>query len=166
VVLREATYAVFARKLGMTPSSLFRLENGQQSITLKKLQIIMDRLPGWLGLESGSKTRAVRPCSFWGKATPGQFSCNHSRPKNACRSTPQHHSWFYCAPLTCGRICLSDSSSGLGGRICEVFCHRVLQNGQSLPSPPRPSIPTPQIVPVFQPKANFDLQLGGLGELL
>jgi transcriptional regulator with XRE-family HTH domain len=40
----EVTYAVFARKLGMTPSSLFRLENGQQSITLKKLQQIMDRL--------------------------------------------------------------------------------------------------------------------------
>ena len=28
----------------MTPSSLFRLENGQQSITLKKQQQIMDRL--------------------------------------------------------------------------------------------------------------------------
>jgi DNA-binding Xre family transcriptional regulator len=28
----------------MTPSSLFRLENGQQSITLKKLQQILDRL--------------------------------------------------------------------------------------------------------------------------
>jgi transcriptional regulator with XRE-family HTH domain len=40
----ETTFAVFARKLGMTPSSLFRLENGQQSITLKSLQQIMDRL--------------------------------------------------------------------------------------------------------------------------
>lgn len=40
----EVTYAVFAKKLGMTPSSLFRLENGQQSITLKKLQMVMDRL--------------------------------------------------------------------------------------------------------------------------
>ena len=40
----EMPYAAFARKLGMTPSSLFRLENGQQSITLKKLQLIMDRL--------------------------------------------------------------------------------------------------------------------------
>jgi hypothetical protein len=30
----EATYAQFARKLGITPSTLFRLENRQQSITL------------------------------------------------------------------------------------------------------------------------------------
>jgi DNA-binding Xre family transcriptional regulator len=30
--------------LGMTPSNQFRLDNGQQSITLKKLQLIMDRL--------------------------------------------------------------------------------------------------------------------------
>jgi DNA-binding XRE family transcriptional regulator len=37
-------YAAFARKLGMTRSSLFRLENGQQSITLKRLQEIIDRL--------------------------------------------------------------------------------------------------------------------------
>jgi transcriptional regulator with XRE-family HTH domain len=40
----ETTFAAFARRLGMTPSSLHRLENGQQSITLKKLQQIMDRL--------------------------------------------------------------------------------------------------------------------------
>ena len=40
----ETPYATFAKKLGITPSSLFRLENGQQSITLKKLQQIMDRL--------------------------------------------------------------------------------------------------------------------------
>jgi transcriptional regulator with XRE-family HTH domain len=40
----EITYAAFARKLGITPSSLFRLENCQQSITLKTLQQIMDRL--------------------------------------------------------------------------------------------------------------------------
>ena len=38
------TYAAFARKLGITPSSLFRLENCQQSITLKTLQQILDRL--------------------------------------------------------------------------------------------------------------------------
>ena len=38
------TYAAFARKLGITPSSLFRLENCQQSTTLKTLQQIMDRL--------------------------------------------------------------------------------------------------------------------------
>lgn len=40
----ETPYAAFAKKLGITPSSLFRLENGQQSITLKTLQQIMDRL--------------------------------------------------------------------------------------------------------------------------
>ena len=40
----EITYAAFARKLGITPSSLFRLENCQQSITLKTLQQILDRL--------------------------------------------------------------------------------------------------------------------------
>ena len=40
----EMTYAAFARKLGITPSSLFRLENCQQSITLKTLQQILDRL--------------------------------------------------------------------------------------------------------------------------
>jgi DNA-binding Xre family transcriptional regulator len=40
----EITYAAFARKLGITPSSLFRLENCQQGITLKTLQQIMDRL--------------------------------------------------------------------------------------------------------------------------
>jgi len=40
----ETPYAAFARKLGITPSSLFRLENGQPSVTLKTLQRIMDRL--------------------------------------------------------------------------------------------------------------------------
>ena len=40
----EITYAAFAKKLGITPSSLFRLENRQQSTTLKTLQQIMDRL--------------------------------------------------------------------------------------------------------------------------
>ena len=40
----ETPYAAFARKLGITPSSLFRLENGQQSVTLKTLRQIMDRL--------------------------------------------------------------------------------------------------------------------------
>jgi transcriptional regulator with XRE-family HTH domain len=40
----EITYSAFARKLGITPSTLFRLENCQQSITLKTLQLIMDRL--------------------------------------------------------------------------------------------------------------------------
>jgi transcriptional regulator with XRE-family HTH domain len=37
-------FAQFAKKLGMTPSSPFRLENGQQSLTLKKLQLVLDRL--------------------------------------------------------------------------------------------------------------------------
>ena len=40
----ETPFAAFAKKLGITPSSLFRLENCQQSITLKTLQQIMDRL--------------------------------------------------------------------------------------------------------------------------
>jgi len=40
----ETPYAVFARKLGITPSSLFRLENGQQSATLKTFQQICERL--------------------------------------------------------------------------------------------------------------------------
>jgi transcriptional regulator with XRE-family HTH domain len=40
----QITYAAFARKLGMTPSSLFRIENGQQSVTLKTLEQIMGRL--------------------------------------------------------------------------------------------------------------------------
>jgi transcriptional regulator with XRE-family HTH domain len=40
----EMSYAVFAKKLGITPSSLFRLENCQQSLTLKTLQQITDRL--------------------------------------------------------------------------------------------------------------------------
>lgn len=40
----DVPYATFARKLGITPSSLFRLENGQQSATLKTLQQICDRL--------------------------------------------------------------------------------------------------------------------------
>jgi transcriptional regulator with XRE-family HTH domain len=40
----HATYAQFAKSLGITPSSLHRLENGQQSITLKKLQQILGRM--------------------------------------------------------------------------------------------------------------------------
>jgi DNA-binding Xre family transcriptional regulator len=40
----KTPYAVFAKKLGVTPSSLFRLENGQQSVTLRTLQQICDRL--------------------------------------------------------------------------------------------------------------------------
>jgi transcriptional regulator with XRE-family HTH domain len=40
----ETPYAAFAKKLGITASSLFRLENGEQSATLKTLQQICDRL--------------------------------------------------------------------------------------------------------------------------
>jgi len=40
----ESTYAAFSRKLGITASSLFRLERCEQSITLSRLQQIMDRL--------------------------------------------------------------------------------------------------------------------------
>ena len=38
------TYAQFSRKTGLTPSTLHRLENGQQSITLRALQQLMTRL--------------------------------------------------------------------------------------------------------------------------
>ncbi|PYK99421.1 MAG: hypothetical protein DME19_08775 [Verrucomicrobia bacterium] len=40
----QMTYARFAKKLGITPSTLFRLEHGQQSITLGRLEHIMERL--------------------------------------------------------------------------------------------------------------------------
>jgi transcriptional regulator with XRE-family HTH domain len=54
----QITYAAFARKLGITPSGLFRFENCQQSITLKTLQEIMDQLK----------------CS-WADIFPGQGCC-------------------------------------------------------------------------------------------
>lgn len=40
----KQTYAQFAIKTGLTPSSLFRLENGEQSITLKRLGEVLKRL--------------------------------------------------------------------------------------------------------------------------
>ncbi len=40
----EMTYAQFSRKLGLPPSTLHRLEQGGQSITLRGLQQIMRRL--------------------------------------------------------------------------------------------------------------------------
>jgi hypothetical protein len=40
----EDTYAHFSRKLGLPRSTIFRLENAQQSVTLGRLQQIMDRL--------------------------------------------------------------------------------------------------------------------------
>ena len=40
----ETTYAVFSKKTGLSPSMLFRLEQCQQSITVGRLQQLMDRL--------------------------------------------------------------------------------------------------------------------------
>jgi len=40
----DQTFAAFSRKLGLPRSTIFRLENGEQSITLGRLQQIMDRL--------------------------------------------------------------------------------------------------------------------------
>lgn len=40
----KATFADFARKLGLSASTLYRLENGQQSITLQKLEQVLKRL--------------------------------------------------------------------------------------------------------------------------
>jgi transcriptional regulator with XRE-family HTH domain len=40
----EQTYTQFSKKLGFPRSTVFRLENGEQSITLGRLQQIMDRL--------------------------------------------------------------------------------------------------------------------------
>lgn len=40
----EMTFADFSRKLGLPPSTLHRLEQCQQSITLRGLQQIMKRL--------------------------------------------------------------------------------------------------------------------------
>ncbi len=38
------TFAEFSRKIGLPPSTLHRLENATQSITLRNLQQIMSRL--------------------------------------------------------------------------------------------------------------------------
>ena len=38
------TFKAFSQKLGLPPSTIFRLEQGQQSITLTKLQTVLDRL--------------------------------------------------------------------------------------------------------------------------
>lgn len=40
----EETYASFARRTGLPPSTLFRLEQGQQSLTLGRLEQILKRL--------------------------------------------------------------------------------------------------------------------------
>ena len=38
------SYAAFAKRLGIAPSTLFRLENAEQSVTLGKLEDILGRL--------------------------------------------------------------------------------------------------------------------------
>jgi transcriptional regulator with XRE-family HTH domain len=40
----EMTFAQFSKKVGLPPSTIFRLERCEQSITLGRLQQIMDRL--------------------------------------------------------------------------------------------------------------------------
>jgi transcriptional regulator with XRE-family HTH domain len=45
----EMSYARFSKKTGLTASSLFRLENCQQSITLTRLHGLMKRLKVTLG---------------------------------------------------------------------------------------------------------------------
>jgi predicted transcriptional regulator len=40
----EMTFAQFSKKTGLPPSTLFRLERCEQSITLGRLQQVMDRL--------------------------------------------------------------------------------------------------------------------------
>lgn len=40
----EQTFAEFGRKLGLAPATLYRLERGEQSITLGRLHQIMARL--------------------------------------------------------------------------------------------------------------------------
>ena len=40
----DASYAVFARQLGISASTLYRLETGEQSVTLGKLEEILGRL--------------------------------------------------------------------------------------------------------------------------
>ena len=40
----DASYAVFARQLGISASTLYRLETGEQSVTLGKLEDILGRL--------------------------------------------------------------------------------------------------------------------------
>ena len=40
----DASYAVFARQLGISASTLYRLETGEQSITLGKLEDVLKKL--------------------------------------------------------------------------------------------------------------------------
>ena len=45
----EASYAVFARQLGISASTLYRLENAEQSVTLGKLEDMLKRLKAEAG---------------------------------------------------------------------------------------------------------------------
>ena len=38
------TFAQFSKKVGLPPSTIHRIENGEQSVTLGRLQSILDRL--------------------------------------------------------------------------------------------------------------------------
>ena len=40
----EMTFAQFSKKIGLPPSTIFRIENSQQSATLGRLQQIMAKL--------------------------------------------------------------------------------------------------------------------------
>jgi transcriptional regulator with XRE-family HTH domain len=40
----ETTYVAFSKRLGISRSHLYRLEQGHQTITLKKLQVLIDKL--------------------------------------------------------------------------------------------------------------------------
>ncbi|NDJ15015.1 MAG: XRE family transcriptional regulator [Acidobacteriia bacterium] len=40
----DVSYAVFARRLGISASTLYRLETGEQSVTLGKLEDVLKRL--------------------------------------------------------------------------------------------------------------------------
>lgn len=40
----DASYAVFARHLGISASTLYRLETSEQSVTLGKLEDILEKL--------------------------------------------------------------------------------------------------------------------------
>jgi predicted transcriptional regulator len=53
----DMTFAQFSKKDGLPPSTIFRLENGEQSITLGRLQQVMDRLKCSLEDVFGSATR-------------------------------------------------------------------------------------------------------------
>ncbi len=43
------SYAAFSKKVGLTASSLFRLENGEQSISLGRLHEVLKKLKASLG---------------------------------------------------------------------------------------------------------------------